>query len=73
MSEKKLEGWQAFGRDVANLRAKLLELEGAKHIKRGLAKPWIHSLGRWRPLPGRCGVRIAGERHRLAPALRFAV
>lgn len=35
MSEKKLEDWQAFGRDVANLRARLLELEGSeRHIAR---------------------------------------
>ena len=35
MSEKQLEDWQEFGRDVANLRAKLLVLEGSEaHRKR---------------------------------------
>ena len=35
MSEKQLEAWQEFGRDVANLRAKLLELEGSEaHLLR---------------------------------------
>jgi hypothetical protein len=30
MSEQKIEAWQEFGRDVANLRVKLLELEGSE-------------------------------------------
>ena len=35
MREKQLESWQEFGRDVANLRAKVLELEGSgPHIRR---------------------------------------
>jgi hypothetical protein len=38
MSEKKIEGWQEFGRDVANLRAKLLELEGSETHKERIGK-----------------------------------
>jgi len=73
MSEKKLEGWQAFGRDVANLRAKLLELEGSETHKERIGKT-LDSLSRTVEAAAReVGVRIAGERHRLAPALRFAV
>jgi hypothetical protein len=35
MRETQLEAWQEFGRDVANMRAKLLELEGSQpHIQR---------------------------------------
>ena len=34
-SEKQLETWQEFARDVANLRVKLLELEGSgPHLQR---------------------------------------
>ena len=45
MSEKKLEDWQAFGRDVANLRAKLLELEGSETHKERIGKS-LDSLSR---------------------------
>jgi hypothetical protein len=38
MSEKQLEAWQEFGRDVANLRAKLLELEGSETHKERIGK-----------------------------------
>lgn len=38
MSEKKIEAWQEFGRDVANLKAKLLELEGSEAHKKRLAQ-----------------------------------
>ena|SRR5215217_6445620 len=38
MSEKQLEDWQEFGRDVANLRAKLLELEGSEAHKERIGK-----------------------------------
>jgi len=35
MSDKQLETWQEFARDVANLRVKLLELEGGgPHLQR---------------------------------------
>ena len=34
LSDKKLEDWQEFGREVALLRAKLLELEGSDTHKR---------------------------------------
>jgi hypothetical protein len=37
MREKQLEAWQEFGRDVANMRVKLLELEGSQ--------PHIHRIG----------------------------
>jgi len=38
MSEKKIEAWEEFGRDVVNLRAKLLELEGSEAHKKRLAQ-----------------------------------
>jgi hypothetical protein len=38
MSEKQLEDWQEFGRDVANLRAKLLVLEGSETHKERIGK-----------------------------------
>jgi hypothetical protein len=38
MSEKQLEAWQEFWRDVANLRAKLLELEGSEPHKERIGK-----------------------------------
>jgi len=38
MSEQKIETWQEFGRDVANLRVKLLELEGSESHKRRIGQ-----------------------------------
>ena len=45
MSEKKLEGWVEFGRNVANLRAKLLVLEGSETHKERIGKS-LDSLSR---------------------------
>ena len=38
MSEKKIEAWEEFGRDVVNLRAKLLELEGGAAQKKRMGE-----------------------------------
>lgn len=38
MSEQNLEAWQEFGRDVANLRVKLLELEGSEAQKKRMGQ-----------------------------------
>jgi hypothetical protein len=38
MSEKKIEAWEEFGRDVLNLRAKLLELEGGAAQKKRMGQ-----------------------------------
>ena len=38
MSEKKIEAWEEFGRDVVNLRAKLLELEGGAAQKKRMGQ-----------------------------------
>ena len=38
MSEQKIEAWEEFGRDVANLRVKLLELEGGAAQKKRMGQ-----------------------------------
>jgi hypothetical protein len=38
MSEKQIEAWQEFGRDVVNMRAKLIELDGGAAQKKRMGQ-----------------------------------